>query len=48
VIDSVGESFANLSEGGGWRRESWTAVAIPPSDANVPGLLSIDSLTKRR
>ncbi len=48
VIDSVGESFANLSEGGGWRRESWSMVAIPPSDVNVPGLLSVDSLTKRR
>jgi hypothetical protein len=48
VIDSVGESFANLSEGGGWRRESWTTVSIPPSDASLPALLSVDSLTKRR
>jgi hypothetical protein len=48
VIDSVGESFANLSEGGSWRRESWTAVSVPPSDSSLPGLLSVDSLTKRR
>ena len=47
VIDSVGASFANLSEGGGWRRESWDAVSMLSSD-NLPGLLSVDSLTKRR
>jgi hypothetical protein len=48
VIDSVGASFANLSEGGGWRRESWDTVAIPTSDTNLPSLLSVDGLTKRR
>ena len=48
VIDSVGASFANLNEGGGWRRESWDAVAILSGDTNLPGLLSVDSLTKRR
>jgi hypothetical protein len=48
VIDSVGASFANLDEGGGWRRESWSTVAIPPNDASLPALLSVDSLTQRR
>jgi len=48
VIDSVGESFANLSEGGGWRRESWKAVAVPPGDDSLGKLLSVDNLTKGR
>ena len=48
VIDSVGASFANLGEGGGWRRESWTAVGIPPSDDAVEKMISVSNLTKRR
>jgi hypothetical protein len=47
VIDSVGASFANLGEGGGWRRESWTSVAIPPDDDAMEKLLSVSNLTRR-
>jgi hypothetical protein len=46
VIDSVGESFANLAEDGGWRRESWTAVSIPPDDKTLQRKLSVNDLTK--
>jgi hypothetical protein len=48
VIDSAGSSFANLSEGGGWRRESWTVVGIPPSDDAVEKMISVGNLTRRR
>ncbi|MEN8161926.1 MAG: DUF1329 domain-containing protein [Myxococcota bacterium] len=48
VIDSVGASFANLSEEGSWRRESWENVSTPPSDREVKRLLSVSQLTKRR
>jgi len=46
VIDSVGASFANLSEGGGWRRESFTATAIPPNDAAISKRISVSTLSK--
>lgn len=48
VIDSVGAAFANLSEDGSWRRESWDNVATPPSDAVVKRMASVNELTKRR
>jgi Protein of unknown function (DUF1329) len=48
VIDPVGAAFANLSEGGGWRRESWTVISIPPDDGRVQRMLSVGQLTKRR
>jgi len=46
VIDSVAAAYANLSEGGGWRRESWDVVATPPNDREVKKLLSVSNLTK--
>jgi hypothetical protein len=46
VIDSVGESFANIAEDGGWRRESWTAVSTPPDDKTLQRELSVNNLTK--
>ena len=48
VIDSVGESFANIAEDGGWRRESWTAVSTPPDDRTLKRELSVNSLSKGR
>jgi hypothetical protein len=48
VIDPVGASFANLQEGGGWRRESWTVVSTPPSDRTIKKQVSVSNLTKRR
>jgi hypothetical protein len=48
VIDSVGESFANIAEDGGWRRESWTAVSTPPDDKTLKRELSVNSLSKGR
>jgi len=48
VIDPVGAAFANLSEHGSWRRESWANVGTPPADAEVKQLLSVNQLTKRR
>jgi hypothetical protein len=48
VIDSVGAAFANLAEGGSWRRESWANVSTPPADDDVKRLLSVTQLTKRR
>jgi hypothetical protein len=48
VIDPAGASFANLAEGGGWRRESWDAVAVPPDDAELRRLVSVGGLTKGR
>jgi len=48
VIDSVAAAYANLAEGGGWRRESWDVVATPPSDREVKKLLSVSNLTKGR
>jgi hypothetical protein len=48
VIDSVGASFANLGEGGGWRRESWNATAIPPADDVLVKQVSVGNLTRRR
>ena len=48
MIDSVGASFANLREDGGWRRESWTVVSTPPSDRKLKKLISVNNLTKRR
>jgi hypothetical protein len=47
-IDSVGAAFANLSQGGGWRRESWTLVSVPPDDGKVKRMISVGQLTKRR
>jgi hypothetical protein len=46
VIDSVGASFANLAESGGWRRESWDLVATPPDDTSVKQLVSVGKLTR--
>jgi hypothetical protein len=48
VLDSVGAAFANLSEAGSWRRESWDNVATPPPDKVVKRMLSVNELTKRR
>ena len=47
VIDSVGESFANIAEDGGWRRESWTAVSTPPDDKTLKRELSVNNLSKQ-
>ena len=46
VIDSVGESFANIAEDGGWRRESWTTVSTPPDDKTLKRELSVNNLGK--
>ncbi|MEN8184082.1 MAG: DUF1329 domain-containing protein, partial [Myxococcota bacterium] len=48
VIDPVGAAFANLGEGGSWRRESWNVVSIPPDDGTVKRKISVGQLTKRR
>ena len=48
VIDSVGAAFANLSEAGSWRRESWDNKATPPEDKQIRRMLSVNQLTKRR
>jgi len=48
VLDSVGAAFANLSEAGSWRRESWDNVATPPPDRTVKRMISVNQLTKRR
>ena len=48
VLDSVGAAFANLSEDGSWRRESWQNVSTPPPDATVKRMVSVNELTKRR
>jgi hypothetical protein len=48
VLDSVGAAFANLSEAGSWRRESWENVATPPPDRTVKRMISVNELTKRR
>jgi hypothetical protein len=48
VLDSVGAAFANLSEAGSWRRESWENVGTPPSDRAVKRMTSVGELTKRR
>ncbi len=48
VIDPVGASFANVSEGGGWRRESWSVVSTPLSDRKLKRQLSVSNLTRRR
>jgi hypothetical protein len=48
VIDSVGESFANIAEDGGWRRESWTAVSTPPDPKTLKRELSVNNLSKQR
>ncbi len=48
VLDSVGAAFANLSEAGSWRRESWENVATPPPDNVVKRMISVNELTKRR
>jgi hypothetical protein len=48
VLDSVGAAFANLSEAGSWRRESWDNVATPPPDRTVKRMISVSELTKRR
>jgi hypothetical protein len=47
VIDPVGAAYANILEGGGWRRESWEIVSTPPDDATVKRQLSVSNLTKR-
>ncbi len=46
VIDSVGAAFANLSESGSWRRESWDNVGTPPNDRTVKRMSSVTQLTK--
>ncbi len=48
VIDSVGAAFANLSESGGWRRESWEIRSIPPPDKKLRRLISVTDLSKGR
>jgi hypothetical protein len=48
VLDSVGAAFANLSEAGSWRRESWENVATPPPDRTLKRMISVNELTKRR
>jgi hypothetical protein len=48
AIDPVGAAFANVSEDGGWRRESWEIVSTPPSDEVLKRELSVAELTKRR
>jgi hypothetical protein len=48
VIDPVGAAFANLGEGGSWRRESWDVVSAPPEDRVVKRKISVGQLTKRR
>ena len=48
VLDSVGAAFANLSEAGSWRRESWENVATPPPNNVVKRMISVNELTKRR
>lgn len=47
VIDPVGAAYANILEGGGWRRESWDIVSTPPDDGTVKRQLSVSNLTKR-
>ena len=48
VIDSIGAAFANIHEGGGWRRESWEMHAVPKTDQGLKRELSVGNLTKRR
>jgi len=48
VIDPVGAAFADVRDDAGWRRESWTLVGTPPSDAELRAILSLNALTKRR
>jgi hypothetical protein len=48
VIDPVGAAFANLGEGGSWRRESWTVVSTPPDDRGAKRLVSVGELVKGR
>ncbi len=48
VIDSVGAAFANLTETGGWRRESWEITSIPPPDRALKRLISVSNLTRGR
>ncbi len=48
VLDSIGAAYANLSEAGSWRRESWDNVATPPADRTVKRMVSVNQLTKRR
>jgi hypothetical protein len=47
VLDPVGAAFANLSESGSWRRESWELVSTPPPDDEVKRRISTGELTKR-
>jgi hypothetical protein len=47
VIDPVGAAFANIAEGGGWRRESWAIVSTPPDDRTLKRELSVSDLTRR-
>jgi hypothetical protein len=48
VVDSVGAAFANLSQRGSWRRESWDMISIPPEDKKVKRQISVGELSKRR
>jgi hypothetical protein len=48
VIDPVGASFANLSEDGGWRRESWELISTPPDARTLRRMLSVSTLTRQR
>jgi hypothetical protein len=48
VLDPVGAAFANLSERGSWRRESWEMVSTPPEDRTVKRMISVGQLSKRR
>ncbi len=48
VIDPVGASFANISEDGGWRRESWEFISTPPDSRTLKRMLSVGNLTRHR
>jgi hypothetical protein len=48
VIDPVGAAYANVSEDGGWRRETWQMVSTPPPDRAFRREQSVSNLTKRR
>ena len=48
VIDTVGAAFANLSEQGSWRRESWDLVSVPPDEKELRHMNSVSNLSKGR
>lgn len=48
VIDPAGATFVSVNELGGWRRESWNVVSVPPEDRRVKEMISIQNLTQQR